>query len=324
MNASAEERKPGLEGPAGDFLRHLATERAVSDYTQRNYRDALREFTRWHRETHGAAPAWAQLQRDDFRAYLRFLGRSKLGQASVQLRFSALRTFYKFLVRRGVAAATPLRNLALPKRPQRLPRFATVAQLEALMEAPLQPLQRPREERGPNFQETACYRDKAILETFWSCGLRASELCQLRAEDLDWKDASLRIRGKGRKERLVPIGEPALDAIREYWARLPEPPAGSVPVFLPMQKRIKPLTTRVVRARLKQYLVIAGLDPKLSPHKLRHSFATHLLDAGADLRSVQELLGHARLATTQVYTHVTTERLKKAYDAAHPRAARSK
>jgi len=142
----------------------------------------------------------------------------------------------------------------------------------------------------------------------------------LRAEDVDWNEQLMRVRGKGKKERLVPIGRTALTTIRNYWNRLPAIPAGPTPVFLAETKNPAPLRPLQLSRRLKTYLAFAGLDPGLTPHKLRHSYATHLLDAGADLRSVQELLGHAHLVTTQVYTHVTTERLKQAYDAAHPRA----
>ena len=150
--------------------------------------------------------------------------------------------------------------------------------------------------------------------------LRVSELSGLRVCDLNAAEQLVRVRGKGKKERQVPIGEPALLAIQEYWARLLNPPAGEEPVFLARSSGTDPVSPRVIQLRLKRYLAAAGLDPHLTPHKLRHSYATHLLDAGADLRSVQELLGHAHLVTTQVYTHVSTERLKKAYDEAHPRA----
>ena len=158
------------------------------------------------------------------------------------------------------------------------------------------------------------------MEVIYSCGLRVSELCQLRVGDLDWPEQMARVRGKGKKERLVPVGWPALDAIKDYWKRAGFAPAAEMPVFWANTKNIRPLSPRTVQLRLKKYLRSAGLDPKLSPHKLRHSFATHLLDAGADLRSVQELLGHAHLVTTQVYTHITTERLKKSYQKSHPRA----
>jgi integrase/recombinase XerC len=176
--------------------------------------------------------------------------------------------------------------------------------------------------KGPGrpLDAAACYRDAAILETIYSCGLRISELCGLRAEDIQWNEQLVRVRGKGKKERLVPIGAPALEAIRLYWQKLPVTPLGAQPVFWPAASKVRPLGPCILQRRLKRYLAIAGLDPAITPHKLRHSYATHLLDAGADLRSVQELLGHAHLVTTQVYTHVTTERLKRAYDQAHPRA----
>jgi site-specific recombinase XerD len=309
--------------PAVDqFLQHLATDRGVSGYTLRNYDQALAEFAAWHRQERGDEPVWDQLERDEFRAYLRHLGRHNLGRASTHLRFSALRTFYRFLARRGLIAATPIRNISLPKQPRRLPRFLTVEQVLALLKVPLQQLQPTPDKKaaGRPIEAAACYRDLAMLETLYSCGLRISELCNLRAEDIDWNGQLVRVRGKGRKERLVPVGSAALAAIQQYWDQLRIPPAPDQPVFLPSTKRRKPLSPRMFQVRLKKYLALAGLDPHLTPHKLRHSYATHLLDAGADLRSVQELLGHAHLATTQVYTHLTTERLKKAYDQAHPRA----
>jgi integrase/recombinase XerC len=325
---------PTLESgsPAPDewvraFLEHLSVDRGASLYTQRNYRQALLEFGRWHQNERRQAPPWTELQRDDFRAYLRRLGRQGLGRAATQLRFSALRTFYRFLIRRGVLAASPIKNLSLPKLAPRLPRFLTVRQMLALLDAPGRMLtqvmhQHTSGARGPvsNAAAVACRRDLAVLETIYSCGLRISELCGLKVVDIDWPERTVRARGKGKKERLLPIGETALAAIRDYWQVLPEPPSGDSPVFLSSPKRRTPVSPRQMQLRLKKYLALAGLDPHLTPHKLRHSYATHLLDAGADLRSVQDLLGHAHLVTTQVYTHLTTERLKRAYDRAHPRA----
>jgi site-specific recombinase XerD len=304
------------------FLGQLSTDRGASAYTVRNYRQALREFFRWHREEQQLPPAWEKLQRDDFRGYLRFLGRQNLSRAAVQLRFCALRTFYRFLIRHGGVEVSPIRNLALPKPRRRLPQYLTRQQIFDLLAAPAKCLAAQKPPKGPGrpASASASLRDVAVLETIYSCGLRVSELCGLRADDIDWGEQLVRVRGKGRKERLVPIGEPALKAIQDYWSRLKRPPAGESPVFCAETKKAAPLNPLQLSRRLKRYLVIAGLDPGLTPHKLRHSYATHLLDAGADLRSVQELLGHAHLATTQVYTHVTTDRLKKAYDAAHPRA----
>lgn len=328
--AGAGSLEPPRDPLVEAFLTHLATDRGASPYTRRNYEQALREFTAWHQAERSSRPDWRALRRDDFRAYLRFLGRSGstagrgtgLSRASVQLRFSALRTLYRFLVRRGELTQTPIRHLSLPRVPRRLPKFLTKDQMVALLAAPLRQIESLRRADEPVSAEaeTAAWRDAAILELLYSCGLRISELCGLRVEDLDWSGQAVRVRGKGRQERLAPVGAPALEAIRAYWQRLGMTPGFGAPVFLASSSGTSPVLPRTVQLRLKTYLVAAGLDPSLTPHKLRHSFATHLLDAGADLRSVQELLGHAHLATTQVYTHLTTERLKRVYDQAHPRA----
>ncbi|HEX3855940.1 MAG TPA: tyrosine recombinase XerC [Verrucomicrobiae bacterium] len=312
------------------FLAHLAVDRGASVYTQRNYKQALTEFSRWHLESlksdvqspkSATGIAWEKLSRDDFRSFVRFLGRNNLSRAAVQLRFSALRTFYKFLIRHGAVESSPIKNLSLPKLEKRLPKFLTKQQMEALLVAPFELLKIQKTKKaGRPISQIAALRDVAVLETIYSCGLRVSELCGLRVDDVDWSEQIVRVRGKGKKERLVPIGKPALMAIQDYWNAFKQPPGGASPVFFADTKKPAPVRSGSIARRLKQFLSIAGLDPGLTPHKLRHSYATHLLDAGADLRSVQELLGHAHLVTTQVYTHVTTERLKKAYDAAHPRA----
>jgi integrase/recombinase XerC len=304
------------------FLAHLATDRGASIYTQKNYRQALEEFHRWHSQEQKSAPAWDKLQRDDFRSYVRYLGRNNLSRAATSLRFSALRTFYKFLIRHGLVVSSPIKNLSLPKMEKRLPKFLTIQQMNDLLAAPPKLLQSQEGKKGAGrpISAAAAARDVAVLETIYSCGLRISELCGLRADDIDWPQQIVRVRGKGKKERMVPIGKPALEAIERYWEILKQAPAGASPVFYSETKMRAPLHPVQLSRRLKQYLALAGLDPGLTPHKLRHSYATHLLDAGADLRSVQELLGHAHLVTTQIYTHVSTERLKKAYDAAHPRA----
>jgi len=318
----APSSEPGLTEPwTHQFLAHLATDRGASVYTQRNYRQALTEFLRWHHNERAAMPAWEKLERDDFRGFVRFLGRNRLSRAAMQLRFSALRTFYQFLIRRGAAQASPIKNLSLPKLERRLPKFLTRDQMEALLIAPFELLKNSKVKKaGRPVSQVAALRDVAVLETIYSCGLRVSEVCGLRAEDIDWGGQTVQVRGKGKKERHVPVGKPALMAIQDYWNTFKQPPVGASPVFLAETRKPAPLRPLQLSRRLKKYLALAGLDPGLTPHKLRHSYATHLLDAGADLRSVQELLGHAHLVTTQVYTHVTTERLKKAYDAAHPRA----
>lgn len=308
-----------------NFLQHLASDRGASIYTQRNYRQALLEFFNWFKNERQQPPHWPSLLRDDFRSYLRFLGRGKLSRAAIQLRFCAMRSFYKFMIRRGHVETTPIKNISMPKLEKRLPQFLTVQQMVALLEAPLKDLESQRKaalekEEKKIIDPAPFLRDVAILETIYSCGLRISELCGLRCEDVSWPEQQLRVRGKGKKERLLPIGEPALIAIQKYWEQLPHSGESVIPVFIAEKNITRPMSPRTVQLRLKRYLEIAGLDPKLTPHKLRHSYATHLLDAGADLRSVQELLGHAHLMTTQVYTHLTMERLKRAYDDAHPRA----
>lgn len=304
----------------GEFLRHLRDERDASVYTQRNYRQALDEFCQWSVKERGQAPAWATLKPDDFRYYLRYLGRENFSRAAIALRFSGLRTFYRYLIRRGNVELSPIRKLSLPKPAKRLPKFIPAKQMLALLEAPLKEYAELKKHADEAPDPAPFLRDVAILETIYSCGLRISELCGLQADDLDLREQVARLRGKGKKERLVPIGGPALKAIENYWKLLPLSPGGKTPVFLANPAKSRPMYPRLVQLRLKRYLEIAGLDPALTPHCLRHSYATHLLDAGADLRSVQELLGHAHLVTTQVYTHLTTERLKKAYDDAHPRA----
>jgi tyrosine recombinase XerC len=311
----AEPQFQSADAQVSSFLQHLEVERGASPYTIRNYSQALNEFISWHEEDRKERPVWEKLQREDFRYFLRALGRKKLSRAATQLRFSALRSFYKFLVRRGVVEASPVKGITLPKPEKRLPKFLTVEQMKALLDAPL----RPTDEKQ-SIDPVLAARDVAILETIYSCGLRVSELSALRVMDVNFSEQLVRVRGKGNKERQVPVGEPALVAIQNYWALLLKAPAAQQPVFLAHRDRFEPVSARVIQLRLKHYLMLAGLDPQLTPHKLRHSYATHLLDAGADLRSVQELLGHAHLVTTQVYTHVSTERLKKAYDEAHPRA----
>lgn len=318
MPQSEEPKESFSDERISEFLRHLATDRAASIYTQRNYRQALTEFWSWHKSRHGHGPNWATLKRDDFRDFLRSLGRGQLSRAAIQLRFSALRSFYKYLIRNGLVEVSPIKKLSLPQPEKRLPLFLTVKQLEDLLKAPARELQRAAQ--SGEVDASAYFRDAAILEVIYSCGLRVSELCGLCAQDIDWPEQIIKVRGKGKKERLVPIGAPALEAIRAYWKHRTVPVAAAHAVFSPRAGKATPLSPRTVQSRLKKYLLSAGLDPHMTPHKLRHSFATHLLDAGADLRSVQELLGHAHLVTTQVYTHITTERLKRAYDQAHPRA----
>lgn len=302
-----------------EFLEHMRSQRGMSGYTVRNYSQSILEFITWYKEQFGDGPDWKSLGRDTFRFYLRWLGRKELKRAAIRLRFSALRSFYRFLIRRGYVEFMPIKDVSIPKQEKRLPRFLTTDQILALLKAPIDEYDRIKT-TGSIAERTALLRDAAILELIYSSGLRISEVCGLRVADIVWESQVIRVRGKGSKERLLPVGKPALDAIKTYWSSLPFTPSGAMPVFFAKPDSVDPVYPRIIQMRLKRYLIAAGLDPHISPHKLRHSFATHMLDAGADLRSVQELLGHAHLSTTQVYTHVTTERLKQVYDRTHPRA----
>ena len=305
------------------FFRYLSDEKDASVYTQRNYRQALGEFAQWHRDTSESPVCWSELERNDFRLFLRLLGRRKLSQAAIRLRFSALNSFYKFLMRRGLVESSPVKDVTLPKPAKRLPQFLTIDQMNALLDAPMQEFEAKRVAKKVTKKKVSAVpylRDRAILETIYSCGLRIGEICRMLAGEIEPDEHVVNVHGKGKKERQVPIGRAAVEAIRLYWERLAKPPALDEHVFFASEKKRSAIYPRLVQLRLKNYLSASGLDPSLTPHKLRHSYATHLLDAGADLRSVQEMLGHANLTTTQVYTHVTTERIKRAYDEAHPRA----
>ena len=316
-----------VSGETGDwpglFFRFLTDEKDASVYTQRNYKQALDGFDEWYREANGQAPPWADLKRDSFRLYLRQLGRNNLSQAAIRLRFSALNSFYKFLMRRGFIEASPVKGITLPKPAKRLPQFLTIDQMIELLDAPEAEYRAERlakEGTTKKVRVTPYLRDRAILETIYACGLRIGEMCRMIAGEIDVEQSVVNVHGKGKKERQVPIGRTAIEAIQVYWQRLAKPPAIDEPVFFASETKRTPIYPRLVQMRLKRYLNACNLDAGLTPHKLRHSYATHMLDAGADLRSVQELLGHSNLATTQVYTHVTTERIKRAYDEAHPRA----
>ena len=288
---------------AEDFLRYLGVERNASPRTIKAYREALAAFRS------EAATPWKQCTADTFRDYLFELMKRKQARSYVRLQFSALRTFYTFLAARKKLRVDPLRGLQLPKLEKKLPLVLTRPQIEELLAAPLK-LKKNR--AAPAWMPL---RDAAIMELFYSSGLRLSELAALDVADADLYTESVRVFGKGRKERVCPVGLPALESISRYRAAA-RVHAGA----LFINKSRKRISSRSIWLTLKRYLPQTSIPISISPHKLRHSFATHMLDRGADLRSVQALLGHASLSTTQIYTHVTTERLKKAYADAHPRA----
>jgi site-specific recombinase XerD len=288
------------------FFDFQATEKSASPRTLANYRDALAAYKRWRGERFRG---WREEAADDFRDYLFALMKQGLKRATIRLRFAALRSFYKFLVLRRGLGRSPVAEVLLPKPERGLPVVLSIAQIDELLGIPLRVT---ADRKSPPWLPL---RDAAILELFYSCGLRISELLALDVKHVDFIGETLRVVGKGSKERMVPVGGPALAAIQRYRQAAA---VTSGPLFL--STRHRRITQQAVDQLLKKYLKLSSIPFGISPHKLRHSFATHLLDAGADLRSVQALLGHASLSTTQIYTHVTKERLKQAYDTAHPRA----
>ncbi|HEU0273056.1 MAG TPA: site-specific tyrosine recombinase/integron integrase [Candidatus Udaeobacter sp.] len=297
--AGSKEKDPLVE----EFLRYLANERNASSRTLKAYRHALTAF-RAENQT-----PWKKCSVDDFRNYLFAIAKRGQARSYVRLQFSALRTFYQFLSARKGLRTNPVRDVQLPKIEKKLPLVLTRQQVEELLAAPT------RESKSKSAPSWMPLRDVAIMELFYSSGLRLSELAALNVADVDPYTESVRVFGKGRKERVCPVGLPALEAISRYRA------AANVhagPLFL--NKALTRISPRSIWLILKRYVRHTSIPISISPHKLRHSFATHMLDRGADLRSVQALLGHASLSTTQIYTHVTTERLKKAYADAHPRA----
>ena len=299
-SATASERKDPL---AEEFLRYLAVERNASSRTLKAYRQALAAF---RAET---KTSWKKCTANDFRDYLFALMKRGQARSYVRLQFSAFRTFYQFLAARKGLRSNSVREVQLPKLEKKLPLVLTRQQVEELLAAPARVA---KNRAAPVWMPL---RDVAIMELFYSSGLRLSELAALDVADVDLYTESVRVFGKGRKERVCPVGLPALEAISRYRAAAN---VHSGPLFISKSRRR--MSTRSIWLVLKRYLRHTSIPISISPHKLRHSFATHMLDRGADLRSVQALLGHASLSTTQIYTHVTVERLKKAYADAHPRA----
>ncbi len=291
------------------FLRYLHVERNASDLTVKSYREDLTALTEYLTEGAGNPPAPASITPLDLRGYVAALHEAGYAKSSVSRRLASLRSFFRFAQREGLADNNPAKPLRNPRRDRTLPHFLSTNDIGRLLEA-------------PPADEPMGLRDRAILETMYSAGLRVSELVGINDGDLDFENGLVRIRGKGRRERLSPLGSFATRAVKRWFkqrrlhAREPQGPAA--PVFV--NKFGRRLTTRSVARMLEKYLKLTGLDLRTTPHTLRHSFATHLLDRGADIRSVQELLGHKSLVTTQIYTHVSTAGLREAYEHAHPRA----
>lgn len=325
-----------------EFLNYLRFERHFSPHTAKCYAADLHQFCEFMVESAGgshdthagghdfhsgggvavASPATSRsvvqtapgdillhIDTEDVRRFLAFLRDRDYCKSTTARKLATLRSFFKFCMKRGYVQANPLATIRTPKQDKRLPKFLEEEQVRKLLET-------------PDVSTLLGARDRAMLETMYSTGVRVSELVDLNIQDVDFVGECLHIRGKGKKERITPIAPTALAWIRRYMdLRRADPRAASFnqqAVFV--NKHGQRLSTRSVRRKLDKYLTIAGLDPSISPHTLRHSFATHMLNRGADLRSVQELLGHQSISTTQIYTHVTTARMKQAYDAAHPRS----
>jgi integrase/recombinase XerC len=299
-----------MDEALAEFLRHLALEKNASDHTVKSYREDLTQALEFFRTKANSRPLeLSQLTTRLLRAYLAWLHEQKYAKTTVARRLSAVRSWCRFLCRQGMLTVNPADGLRAPRQDRNLPHFLPEEALLRLLAAP--PADTP-----------LGVRDRAILETLYSAGLRVSELTGLNLDDVDFDSGLATVRGKGKRERLALLGPQALEALKQWREQratmLGGRARGQAAVFL--NKNGSRLTSRSVGRLLEKYLAQAGIDPRTSPHTLRHSFATHLLDHGADIRSVQELLGHRSLGTTQVYTHVTTTRLQESYQKAHPRA----
>ena len=286
------------------YLNHLIAERNASGYTVRNYRTDLNSFYRFLQDREVSSPD--EVDRGLVRDYLGHLAEQNIGRASIARRLSAVRSFFRYLNREGIMEANPLDKVTAPKLERRLPAFLTVDETVRLLTAP--------DTTTPQGQ-----RDRALLELLYASGLRVSEITQLDIPRVDLDNRELRVRGKGDKERIVLMGIPAARAVEAYLGQgRPELQGNRQGSVLFLSKSGKQLDSRDVQRILTKYAKQVGISQRVYPHLLRHTFATHMLDGGADLRVVQALLGHADLSSTQIYTHVSKQQAKRVYLAAHP------
>lgn len=298
-----------MQSAAKSFLNYLKVERNASALTIKSYADDLTHLGEFFQEQNGRIPVPADVDVSQLRSYVAYLHECGYAQATVARRLACLRSFFRYCNREGICDKNPARPLRTPRAGRKLPHFLTTDEVGQLLIAP-----------PGNVNDGI--RDRAILETMYSAGLRVAEVVALSLKDLDRAQGILRVLGKGRKERVAPVGSFALKALAQWLeVRKPDSKAdASDQEALFLNRFGRRLTTRSIGRMLEKHIATAGLAKQTSPHTLRHSFATHLLDGGADLRSVQELLGHKSLTTTQIYTHVSTRRLREAYEAAHPHA----
>lgn len=297
---------------AEKFLEKIVHERKMSEYTLRNYRHAIVEFLKWLSEKNKIQPKdYSKIKTIHVRSYVVEL-QQNYSRKTVHNRISGLRTFFKYLIEQKALYANPFTGVVLPKLQKTLPKFLTEEQMLKLLKGPERLLD------NESIKPWEAWRDRMVLEFLYGGGLRVSELVALNYGDIDRESGIAKVVGKGQKERLCPLGKIAITCFQKYKAEFAEDTDQSSPVFINQKK--KRLSVRQVQLMVKKYLALADLPMDLSPHKLRHAYATHLLNNGADLRLVQELLGHASLSTTQVYTHVGISRLKAAHLKAHPKA----
>ncbi|HUE82329.1 MAG TPA: tyrosine recombinase XerC [Pyrinomonadaceae bacterium] len=302
-----------MEQLLDQFLEHLRYERNVSAHTLRNYKSDLEQFFSYlSPNTDVQYPEIGQIDHLTIREWLGTLHSQNKKKSSVARKLAALRTFFQFLLREGIVELNPAKLVSTPRLEKRLPKHLSIEDAIRFIET-------------PDIETDLGKRDRAILELLYATGVRVSELTTLSIGDIDFRQRLIRVTGKRRKERIVPFGEPALRALEAYLsvrdrflAQAPISKRDSEAVFLNYQGTR--ITTRSVGRMVEKYIRICAGMHDISPHALRHSFATHLLDSGADLRDIQELLGHARLSTTQIYTHVSMEKLIEVYDKAHPKA----
>lgn len=325
MKLRSEETKGTPEAPeilrlVTEYIAVLTGERAASDHTVRAYRRELDSFAEFLARRCGTAVTPAQIEHPIIRQYLGLLYEKDLSKASVARALAAVRSWFAWLARRGHVEQNPARLVATPKLPKHLPRVPGIEQVNQALEGLVRP---HAEDQRP--EAAWPQRDRVILELLYGCGIRNAELVGLNLEDIQWGNECLLVRGKGRKERYVPLGDAAAAAIREYLPqrqhRLDAAQRSSNALLLNARLRgAGRLTTRSVGRIVKRLAVANGMAADVHPHTLRHAFGTHMLEEGADLRAIQEILGHARLSTTQRYTHLTSGQIAAVYDRTHPRA----
>lgn len=314
-----------MKGELGHFIEYLKGEKDASEHTITNYLRDILQFV-LILDLDEKRPKWAAVTRDDARTFLIHFQREGYEPSTAGRKLSAMRSFFRFLVREGYVSDSPFASLRLPKRGRYLPSVMSAAEVGRLLKIPDDYLlDSDVRKQGSDLElDYFAARDVAMLECLYSTGMRLNELVTLTEDRLDLSTGVARVLGKGKKERLCLLGGMALRALERmfslrdrFWVFQGKTGA---PDALFLNKHGAALTGRSIERMMKKYVLYAGLNPAYTPHTLRHSFATHLLDAGADLRSVQELLGHASLSTTQIYTHVSIERLKQVYQDAHPLA----